>query len=52
MSTSDAASLRLAHLRAAVERDPSDFIAWVELSDSELDAGDAEAGESAAARAL
>ena len=52
MSTGDAASLRLAHLRAAVERDPSDFIAWVELSDSELDAGDAEAGESAAARAL
>ncbi|WP_269790235.1 tetratricopeptide repeat protein [Stenotrophomonas sp. Iso1] len=39
-------------LRAAVTRQPSDFIAWVMLADAELSAGDTTAGETAAQRAL
>lgn len=39
-------------LRAAVARNPADFIAWVMLSDEELDAGDAHAGLAAAEQAL
>lgn len=39
-------------LRAAVARQPADFIAWVMLADSELSAGDLAAGEHAALRAL
>ncbi|TCZ83424.1 UDP-N-acetylglucosamine-peptide N-acetylglucosaminyltransferase [Lysobacter sp. N42] len=38
--------------RAQVQRAPGDPIAWVLLSEAELDAGDARAGERAAARAL
>ena len=41
-----------AQLRAAVARQPSDFIAWVMLADAELAAGDIAAGEQAAQRAL
>ncbi len=41
-----------AQLRAAVVRQPSDFIAWVMLADAELAAGDIAAGEQAAQRAL
>jgi predicted O-linked N-acetylglucosamine transferase (SPINDLY family) len=39
-------------LRQAVHAQPQDFIAWVMLSDAELDHGDAEAGRRAAERAL
>ncbi len=39
-------------LRAAVQRQPADFIAWVMLADAELEAGDPGAGEQAATRAL
>ncbi|MCD9086077.1 tetratricopeptide repeat protein [Stenotrophomonas sp. SY1] len=39
-------------LRAAVSRQPSDFIAWVMLADAELGEGDVGAGEAAARRAL
>lgn len=39
-------------LRAAVIRQPGDFIAWVMLADAELSAGDTAAGEAAALRAL
>ncbi len=41
-----------AHLRLRVQQTPQDFIAWVMLSDAELDHGDAEAGRRAAERAL
>ncbi len=40
------------HLRTAVQRQPADFIAWVMLADAELGAGDLDAGERAAQRAL
>ena len=39
-------------MREAVARNPADFIAWVMLSDAELDAGDADAGLAAAEHAL
>lgn len=39
-------------LRAAVSRQPADFIAWVMLADAELSAGELVAGEAAAQRAL
>ncbi|MCF7749578.1 tetratricopeptide repeat protein [Bacillus subtilis subsp. subtilis] len=39
-------------LRLAVQRQPTDFIAWVMLADAELEAGDVLAGEQAATRAL
>jgi predicted O-linked N-acetylglucosamine transferase (SPINDLY family) len=39
-------------LRQAVHAQPQDFIAWVMLSDAELDHGDADAGRRAAERAL
>lgn len=39
-------------LRHAVAQQPQDFIAWVMLSDAELDHGDADAGLRAAQRAL
>lgn len=39
-------------LRLAVQRQPTDFIAWVMLADAELEAGDIAAGEHAATRAL
>ena len=39
-------------LRAAVTRQPADFIAWVMLADAELGEGDIGAGEAAAQRAL
>jgi len=39
-------------LRAAVNRQPTDFIAWVMLADSELSAGNIPAGDAAAQRAL
>lgn len=39
-------------LRAAVTRQPTDFIAWVMLADAELGEGDVAAGEAAAQRAL
>lgn len=39
-------------LRLAVQRQPTDFIAWVMLADAELEAGDVPAGEHAATRAL
>jgi predicted O-linked N-acetylglucosamine transferase (SPINDLY family) len=42
----------LTRLRQAVHGDPQDFIAWVMLSEAELDHGDAAAGLSAAACAL
>lgn len=38
--------------RLAVERDPANAMAWIVLSEHELDAGDARAGEAAAQRAL
>ena len=38
--------------RIAVQRAPHDAIAWILLSEAELDAGDARAGEAAAQRAL
>ncbi len=41
-----------AQLRAAVTRQPGDFIAWVMLADAELGEGDIAAGEAAAQRAL
>ena len=41
-----------AQLRKRVQQAPHDFIAWVMLSDAELDHGDAEAGQRAAKRAL
>ena len=41
-----------AQLRQRVQQAPQDFIAWVMLSDAELDHGDAEAGQRAAERAL
>ncbi|KRA54949.1 UDP-N-acetylglucosamine-peptide N-acetylglucosaminyltransferase [Pseudoxanthomonas sp. Root65] len=41
-----------AQLRQRVQRAPQDFIAWVMLSDAELDHGDADAGQRAAERAL
>nr|WP_298130799.1 tetratricopeptide repeat protein [uncultured Pseudoxanthomonas sp.] len=41
-----------AQLRQRVQQAPHDFIAWVMLSDAELDHGDAEAGQRAAERAL
>ncbi|WP_305806004.1 tetratricopeptide repeat protein [Stenotrophomonas sp. YIM B06876] len=40
------------HLRQAVRRQPSDFIAWVMLADAELEIGDTGAGDAAAQRAL
>ena len=46
------ASSERAQLRAAVTRQPADFIAWVMLADAELGAGDIAAGEQAAQRAL
>lgn len=39
-------------LRLHVQQQPQDFIAWVMLSDAELDHGDADAGRRAAERAL
>ena len=39
-------------LRDAIRRNPSDFIAWVMLSDAELDHGNAHAGMAAAEHAL
>ncbi|PZQ20024.1 MAG: UDP-N-acetylglucosamine-peptide N-acetylglucosaminyltransferase, partial [Stenotrophomonas acidaminiphila] len=39
-------------LRLHVQQQPRDFIAWVMLSDAELDHGDADAGRRAAERAL
>ena len=39
-------------LRHAVAVNPADFIAWVMLSDAELDRGDAHAGLQASMRAL
>lgn len=42
----------LARLRLHVRQQPQDFIAWVMLSDAELDHGDADAGRRAAERAL
>ncbi|MDR1075289.1 MAG: tetratricopeptide repeat protein [Xanthomonadaceae bacterium] len=42
----------LLQLRDAVRRNPADFIAWVMLSDAELNAGDSRAGELAARQAL
>ena len=51
MSADDARSER-AQLRLQVQRQPHDFIAWVMLSDAELDHGDADAGRRAAERAL
>ena len=42
----------LAAARLAVQQRPQDAMAWVELSDLELDAGDIVAGERAARRAL
>ena len=39
-------------LRLALQRQPTDFIAWVMLADAELNAGDLGAGEAAAQRAL
>lgn len=41
-----------AQLRLQVQQNPQDFIAWVMLSDAELDHGDADAGRRAAERAL
>ncbi|NUO77370.1 MAG: tetratricopeptide repeat protein [Lysobacter sp.] len=41
-----------AELRLRLQRDPGDAIAWIVLSEHELDAGDAAAGASAAQRAL
>ena len=38
--------------RRAVERAPGDVLAWIVLAETELDAGDARAGEAAARRAL
>jgi len=38
--------------RARVQREPNNAIAWILLSEAELDAGDARAGETAARRAL
>lgn len=38
--------------RALVQREPHNAMAWIELSEYELDAGDAHAGEAAARRAL
>lgn len=38
-------------LQQQLTRNPADFIAWVELSDAHLEAGDAQAGEQAARRA-
>jgi predicted O-linked N-acetylglucosamine transferase (SPINDLY family) len=38
--------------RFAVERDPTNAMAWIVLAEHELDAGDARAGEAAAQRAL
>ncbi len=38
--------------RATVQRTPQDAMAWIMLSECELDAGDARAGEAAAQRAL
>ncbi|KRD75430.1 tetratricopeptide repeat protein [Lysobacter sp. Root983] len=39
-------------LRLALQRNPSDAIAWIVLAEHELDAGDANAGANAAQRAL
>ncbi|MEP6634508.1 MAG: UDP-N-acetylglucosamine-peptide N-acetylglucosaminyltransferase, partial [Luteimonas sp.] len=39
-------------LRHSTQRTPGDAMAWIELSEAELDAGDAAAGERAAQRAL
>ncbi|MBD3826770.1 tetratricopeptide repeat protein [Stenotrophomonas sp.] len=39
-------------LREAVQRQPSDFIAWVMLADAELEAGDVARGAAAATQAL
>ncbi|MEH6420635.1 O-linked N-acetylglucosamine transferase, SPINDLY family protein [Pseudomonas sp. CGJS7] len=41
-----------AQLRQALQRNPGDAMAWVMLAEHELDAGDAQAGESASRRAL
>ncbi|HZH43873.1 MAG TPA: tetratricopeptide repeat protein [Lysobacter sp.] len=41
-----------AQARAAVQRAPHDALAWILLSEAELDAGDARAGEAAALQAL
>ncbi|KAB7765157.1 tetratricopeptide repeat protein [Xanthomonas maliensis] len=42
----------LLHLRAAVQRQPQDFVAWLMLADSELGMGNVQAGEAAVQRAL
>lgn len=47
-----AANDPLLQARERARRQPDDAIAWVVLSDAELDAGDAAAGETAARRAL
>ena len=39
-------------LRRATQREPGDAMAWIVLSEAELDAGDVAAGEAAALRAL
>ncbi len=39
-------------LRRAAQREPGDAMAWIVLSEAELDAGDVAAGEAAALRAL
>lgn len=46
------ATPELLQLRAAVRRQPGDFIAWVMLADAELGMGDIDAGEAAAQQAL
>ena len=51
MTTDDPRDER-AQLRQRVKQVPQDFIAWVMLSDAELDHGDADAGLRAAERAL
>lgn len=42
----------LSRLRAELQRNPADFIAWVMLADAEMDRGDGAAGLAAAQRAL
>ncbi|MBW3551353.1 MAG: tetratricopeptide repeat protein [Proteobacteria bacterium] len=42
----------LTQARVAVQREPGNAIGWIVLAESELDAGDARAGEAAAHRAL
>ncbi len=52
MNASVGAQDELQRLREAVAQDPRDFIAWVLLSEAALDHGDAQAGLTAAQRAL